>query len=50
MIWLEHVRRSDRLMRATTSLTVTESDELTLRFDAAWPAAHDLTTNLREIH
>lgn len=44
MISLEHARRSDRLMRATTSLTVSEFDELTLRFDAAWSAVRAAKT------
>jgi hypothetical protein len=38
MISLEHARRTDRLMRATTSLTVSEFDELTRRFAAEWEA------------
>ena len=38
MISLEHAKRSDRLMRATTSLTVSEFDELAGRFDEAWAA------------
>ena len=38
MISLEHAKRSDRLMRATTSLTVSEFDELAGRFDEAWTA------------
>ena len=38
MIWLEHARRSERLMRATTSLTVAEFDKLALEFAAAWSA------------
>jgi hypothetical protein len=38
MISLEHAKRSDRLMRATTSLTVAEFDELSVRFDATWSA------------
>lgn len=38
MISLEHARRSERLMRATTSLTVAEFDELALQFAAAWSA------------
>jgi hypothetical protein len=38
MISLEHARRTDRLMRATTSLTVAEFDELTQRFTAVWAA------------
>lgn len=36
MISLEHAKRSDRLMRATTSLTVTEFDELAARFAVVW--------------
>lgn len=36
MISLEHAKRSDRLMRATTSLTVSEFDELAGRFAEAW--------------
>lgn len=38
MISLEQAKRSDRLMRATTSLTMSEFDELAGRFDAAWTA------------
>jgi hypothetical protein len=36
MISLDHAKRSDRLMRATTSLTVHEFDELAGRFAVAW--------------
>jgi len=36
MISLEHAKRSDRLMRATTSLTVLEFEDLARRFDAVW--------------
>ncbi len=36
MISLEHAKRSDRLMRATTSLTVLEFEDLARRFDAEW--------------
>jgi hypothetical protein len=38
MISLEHARRSDRLMRATTSLTAAEFDKLATQFTAAWSA------------
>jgi hypothetical protein len=36
MISLEHAKRSDRLMRATTSLTVLEFEDLARRFDLLW--------------
>jgi len=36
MISLEHAKRSDRLMRATTSLTVLEFEDLVQRFEAVW--------------
>src|SRR5258708_18245418 len=36
MISLEHAKRSDRLMRATTSLTVFEFEDLARRFDVVW--------------
>ena len=36
MISLAHAKRSDRLMRATTSLTLTEFEELSRRLDQAW--------------
>src|SRR5258708_34522044 len=36
MISLEHAKRSDRLMRATTSLTVFEFEDLAQRFDVVW--------------
>lgn len=36
MISLEHAKRSDRLMRATTSLTVLEFEDLARRFDVVW--------------
>ena len=36
MISVEHAKRSDRLMRATTSLTVREFEELSRRLDLAW--------------
>jgi hypothetical protein len=36
MLSLNHARRSDRLMRATTSLTVAEFDDLARRFAAVW--------------
>jgi hypothetical protein len=36
MISLEHANRSDRLMRATTSLTVLEFEDLARRFDLVW--------------
>jgi DDE superfamily endonuclease/Helix-turn-helix of DDE superfamily endonuclease len=36
MISLEHAKRSDRLMRATTSLTVFEFEDLSRRFDVVW--------------
>jgi hypothetical protein len=35
-ISLEHAKRSDRLMRATTSLTVNEFEELAKRFGMLW--------------
>lgn len=38
MISLEHAKLSDRLMRATTSLTVREFDELASRFATEWEA------------
>jgi hypothetical protein len=38
MISLEYAKRSDRLMRATTSLTVPEFDELARRFALGWAA------------
>jgi transposase-like protein len=44
MISLEHAKRSERLMRATTSLTVSEFDELAGRFDVAWAAARSAQT------
>lgn len=37
-IFLEHAKRSDRLMRATTSLTVTEFEELAKSFAVLWAA------------
>ena len=36
MISLEHAKRSDRLMRSTTSLTVLEFEDLAQRFDVVW--------------
>jgi hypothetical protein len=36
MISLEHAKRSDRLMRATTSLTVLEFEDVARRFDLMW--------------
>ncbi len=44
MISLEHARRTDRLMRATTSLTVCEFDELARRFGTEWEAARAAKT------
>jgi hypothetical protein len=44
MISLEHAKRSDRLMRATTSLTVGEFDELGGCFAVAWAAARAAKT------
>lgn len=44
MISLEHAKRSDRLMRATTSLTVSEFDELVGRFATAWAALRSAKT------
>ena len=44
MISLQHAKRSDRLMRATTSLTVSEFDELAVRFAVAWIAARAAKT------
>ncbi len=44
MISLEHAKRSERLMRATTSLTVFEFDELARRFGAAWAEARTAKT------
>jgi len=38
MISLEQARRSDRLMRATTSLTVAEFDAVAKEFDLKWTA------------
>lgn len=38
MISLDYAKRSDRLMRATTSLTVSEFEELAGRFGGAWAA------------
>lgn len=38
MISLDHAKRSDRLMRATTSLTVPEFEDLARRFEARWDA------------
>ena len=36
MISLDHAKRSDRLMRATTSLTVSEFEKLAEQFDRTW--------------
>lgn len=44
MISLEHAKRSDRLMRATTSLTVCEFDELVGHFAMAWAAVRAAKT------
>ena len=44
MISLEHAKRSERLMRATTSLTVSEFDVLAGRFEVAWTAARSPKT------
>jgi hypothetical protein len=44
MISLEHAKRSERLMRATTSLTVSEFDELAGRLDVAWAAVRSAKT------
>ena len=44
MISLEHAKRSDRLMRATTSLTVREFDDLAGRFAVEWEAARAAKT------
>jgi hypothetical protein len=44
MILPEHARRSDRLMRATTSLTVAEFDKLAARFAVAWSAVRSAQT------
>src|SRR6266481_8185596 len=44
MISLEHAKRSDRLMRATTSLTVPEFDELARRFAVTWASARAAKT------
>lgn len=44
MISLEQAKRSDRLMRATTSLTVAEFEELTRGFETAWAAARAAQT------
>ena len=44
MISLDHAKRSDRLMRATTSLTVSEFDELVGRFAVAWAAVRAAKT------
>jgi len=44
MISLAHAKRSDRLMRATTSLTVVEFDELAQRFAAVWTAVRAAKT------
>lgn len=44
MISLEHAKRSDRLMRATTSLTVSEFEELAVTFGDAWATARAAKT------
>jgi len=44
MISLEHAKRSDRLMRATTSLTVLEFEDLARRFDLMWSAVRATKT------
>lgn len=44
MISVEQAKRSERLMRATTSLTVREFDELAMRFETAWAALRDAKT------
>ena len=44
MISLEQAKRSDRLMRATTSLTVREFDDLAQRFTAEWEAVRAAKT------
>jgi len=44
MISLDHAKRSGRLMRATTSLTVCEFNELAGRFALAWAAARAAKT------
>src|SRR5258708_24131633 len=44
MISLDHAKRSDRLMRATTSLTAREFDELARLFAAEWEAVRAAKT------
>jgi hypothetical protein len=44
MISLEHAKRSDRLMRATTSLTVMEFEDLAQRFDGVWSSVRAAKT------
>jgi hypothetical protein len=44
MISLEHAKRTDRLMRATTSLTVAEFDEVVKEFDQEWTALQTAQT------
>lgn len=44
MISLEHAQRSDRLMRATTSLTGLEFEDLARRFDLLWSAGRAAKT------
>jgi hypothetical protein len=44
MISLHHAKRSERLMRATTSLTVSEFEELAGRFGDAWAAVRAAKT------
>lgn len=44
MISLEYAKRTDRLMRATTSLTVGEFEVLARRFDVVWSATRAAKT------
>ena len=44
MISLDHAKRTDRLMRATTSLTVSEFEELAKHFAEAWAAVRAAKT------
>jgi hypothetical protein len=47
MISLEQAKRSDRLMRVTTSLTVLEFEDLAQRFDVVWSAVRAAKTSAR---
>jgi hypothetical protein len=46
MISLDHAKRSDRLIRATTSLTVLEFEDLVQRFAGAWSTVRAAKTDL----